>query len=89
MTIDNHGRTAETRMVALDVVQQQARVCAVKMENIEDKLDGVVKDMSTVKKDVGEIKTEIAVLKVRIAIGALAIGSLPLVVDLVRDWLSH
>lgn len=89
----NAVTTHQFRDIAKETVENQQRVCAVQMKNIERKLDTVVEDMTEVKADVSLIKTEIEVIKTRFSIGAVVVGSLvgiiPLIVDLVRHLLAQ
>jgi len=49
--MDEHS-TSEIRMIATDVVDQQAKVCERRMQNIEGKIDGLAKDLDEFKTDI-------------------------------------
>ena len=95
MDASQHG-TSEITMLAAQVVEQQSKYCAAKMENLEDKVDALARQVERLTECVDELKTslaaakvEIAVQKTRVGLWAAVGGSLPVIVMLLIQWLEQ
>jgi hypothetical protein len=98
--VNDPKSTTEIRLIAVDVVNRQADVCAARREHLADRIahngEGVdanakaVTDLTVaMAKQTTAFTSSIDVLKVRLTISAVVGGSLPVIVVLVWQYLIN
>lgn len=82
--------TSEIQMLATAVVEQQSKYCSQKMDNIEDKVDALARQVERLTVCVDELKAELASAKLQLAVQKTKVGlwaavggSLPVIVVLI------
>jgi len=93
--VENGIGTSHIQMLAQGVVEQQAKYCSAKMENVEGKIDSLARQVEALAQTVeslrstqAALKVDIAVQKTKIAIWAALGGSVPALVMLLLDFVK-